>query len=417
MKNVGKKKSKFYAMKGGAPLPLEYDGESLTEGNRFTHIAVTQDGVNYNFDIPAIEGGFISGVKAKPGVRFERFCDLFSYYQQNSPISCANQTFKSKVARFRIAPSLVEILGISLIIHKIISNNGTIDITNLLTNAFVGLLLQVNSGESICVNQSGDLVTNPNLKSSLLTSIKNFYPGMKDLEEIEPPRITKFDKIDIVNILTYFKQALCFYRYNVIFYNGHIKSLTFQEVFDETEALRFLKRASDTAAQTFEINQKEDYFTSNKFLYTEGRLRASEGPEGPKGLLPEEYPQKDPRTYEIIKLSDISPDPNEAINNIKYIAFDMKKLGARAGFRGPEFRQGYTPDVQLLINELMRRFEVNNRIARQNYNPVRYEQDPMGRKEGTYQILGGRGIKRTNKNRRTRRMKKTRKMRRTTRRY
>lgn len=98
----------------------------------------------------------------------------------------------------------------------------------------------------------------------------------------------------------------------------------------------------------------------------------------------------------------------------------MKKLGARVGFSGPEFRQGYTPDVQLQIKELMRRFEVNNRIARQNYNPVRYEQDPRGRKEGTYQILGGRGrtgIKRTNKNRRTKKTKKTRKMRRTTRRY
>ena len=110
-KNLGRKKSRSYAMKGGAAGPYVYEGVPLTLDNPLTHFAVnSNDDGSYNFNIPEKKtGGFFS--KTTPAVNFTSFCELYQYYQANSPISCIQQQFLGKDGTTRYkAPSFVDIL-------------------------------------------------------------------------------------------------------------------------------------------------------------------------------------------------------------------------------------------------------------------------------------------------------------------
>ena len=65
-KNLGRKKSRSYAMKGGAGLYV-YEGVRLALDNPYTHFAVnSNDDGSYNFNIPEKTTGSFFSKKTTP---------------------------------------------------------------------------------------------------------------------------------------------------------------------------------------------------------------------------------------------------------------------------------------------------------------------------------------------------------------
>lgn len=258
--NLGRKKSRSYRMKGGAPTPYNYkdglvDTVILHMNNPYTYFAVNDNGNGtYDFNIPGVPN-------------FTSFCQLYAYYKQNSPKSCVHQGYQVKgTDNFRPAPSFIDILGLVLLLMG--TNEGaikTIPLENdkFLKFAFIGLLSVVNR-ESVCVKQAGDLVVSSFLKEQMVKALGKFVPSAT-VAEIDILPIGSLTKIQIDRLLGLFKQALFFYRYNTL---PSIKYLTFQSMMSSIdEAKRAFGPSGSTDILKFDDDRNEPYFIHNSMLY------------------------------------------------------------------------------------------------------------------------------------------------------
>ena len=260
--NLGRKKSRSYRMKGGAPTPYNYnDGPVNTVilhmNNPYTYFAVNDNGNGtYDFNIPGVPN-------------FTSFCQLYAYYKQNSPKSCVHQRYQVKdIETFRPAPSFIDILGLVLLLMG--TKEGaikTIPLENdkFLKFAFVGLLSVVNR-ESDCVKQAGDLVVSSFLKEQMVKALTGgkFVPSAT-VAEIDILPIGSLTKIQIDRLLGLFKQALFFYRYNTL---PSINYLTFQSMMSSIdEAKRAFGPSGSTDLVKFDDDRNEPYFIHNSMLY------------------------------------------------------------------------------------------------------------------------------------------------------
>jgi len=273
------------SLKGGAQSPYNYEGTELTIDNPFTHIAVNQNDGTYNFNIPEKKTGFFS---KSPAVNFERFCELFQYYQQNNKISCIHQQYRAASGKMFMAPSFVDILAISLILVNVRNSYGgtlvTID-NDLLNAAFTCLLLMVNQPQQfICSDNLGTLLINNKLTNDLFVKkIQKIHPTF-DTRYITTLPIGTISEMDINSVLKIFKQAIFYYRYGVV----PLQPITFDNTSTPDKAIIQLAM-DDAAREVFKTNSSNSESWASKIsLYTEGPLKLAlaiqEGQAGQTGV-------------------------------------------------------------------------------------------------------------------------------------
>ena len=254
-KNLGRKKSRSYAMKGGAG-PYVYEGVRLALDNPYTHFAVnSNDDGSYNFNIPKIKN-------------FTSFCELYQYYQQYSPISCVHQEFTGKDGNRYKAPSFVDILGIALVLRKIQTSDRTRILSvndKVLTEAFKMLSVIASGGQPLCWEEVGTLHINSYLQKKILEELQTRLPSL-DYQDVNFMSIESLSKLDIDAVLRLFKQAIFYYRYGVI--NSDASNLlTFERMLTPKDA-KTLLTLDPAAIQTFDNNSKQENWFSKISLYT-----------------------------------------------------------------------------------------------------------------------------------------------------
>ena len=278
-KSLGRKKSRPYAMKGGAG-PYVYEGESLILGNPFTHFAVnSNDDGTFNFNIPEKKtGGFFS--KTTPAVTFTSFCELYGYYKENSPISCVYQRFETKIGDALKAPSFVDILGFILLLMGTEPNTGgpAGGAMNLHDDTFfksvcLSLLLAVNQEGPICQDQIGQLLMNHKLKELISRQIQKSMTTFT-IHKMTTLPITSLVKPQIDRLLELFKKALFFYRYNTL---PSVTYLTFKTMSTTAEAFRAFGPGGTLDSVKFKEDKDKAYFRNNQMLYREDTLLAALG--------------------------------------------------------------------------------------------------------------------------------------------
>ena len=275
-KNLGRKKSRSYAMKGGAG-PYEYEGVQLTLDNPSTHFAVnSNDDGSYNFNIPEKKtGGFFS--KTTPAVNFTSFCELYQYYVANSPISCVHQRFETRTGDALKAPSFVDILGFILLLMGTEPNTGgpAGGAMNLHDDKFfkslcLSLLLAVKQGP-IYQDQVGQLLMNHKLKELISRQIQNLLPSFT-IHEMTTLPINRLDKFQIDRLLALFKKVLFFYRYNTL---PSATYLTFKTMSTTAEAFKAFGPGGTLDSEKFKEDKDKAYFRNNQMLYREDTLLAA----------------------------------------------------------------------------------------------------------------------------------------------
>lgn len=382
-KNLVKKKSKSYAMKGGAG-PYLYEGVSLTIDNPLTHIAVNEVDGTYNFNIL--------------DKRFSSFCELYQYYQENSPISCVHQQFQGnsggdKMFKMFKAPSFVDILGISLILRNIQNvHDGLVKVDGeLMTVAFNNLRVIVNFGlgQPLCVEQLGTPDINKLLKNKILDKIQEDYPSF-EMDNIAPIPINSLDKFNIDAVLRFFKQAIFYYRYGVMNLDAN-RLLTFESM-STPEKSKIILGVGNPAVDQFKINEELGNWFSKTGLYTDTPLKLALAiKEGAAASGP--APEKAQTFLEPPK----SPF-EEAVANLRPVADKMIELGAVRSDDGLIFLPEDTAEKKMLREK----FVILRNIAI-DLKPVEIHR-PLGGRRGRTGVK----VKRTNKNRRMRRTRRTR---------
>lgn len=277
-KNLGRKKSRSYAMKGGAG-PYAYEGVPLTLDNPLTHFAVnSNDDGTYNFNIPAKSTGSFFSKKTTPAVNFTSFCELYQYYLANSPISCVHQRFETKSEVLK-APSFVDILGLILLLMGTEPNTGGPGgAMNLQDDKFfkticLSLLVAVNKGGPICQDQAGTLLMSYKLKELISTQIQKLLPSSFTIHDMTTLPITSLDKFQIDRLLGLFKKVLFFYRYNTL---PSATYLTF-EIMSTTadQASRAFGPGATLDSEKFKQDKDQSYFRNNERLYRDGALSSA----------------------------------------------------------------------------------------------------------------------------------------------
>ena len=272
-KNLGRKKSRSYAMKGGAG-PYDYEGIPLILENPFTHFAVnSNDDGSYNFNIPEKTTGSFFSKTTTPAVNFTSFCELYQYYLANSPISCVHQRFETKTGDALKAPSFVDILGFILLLMGTERNAaGTMNLNDdkFFKPICLLLLLAVNKGGPICQDQLGQLLMNQKLKEGILTQIQQKFVPSFPIDQMTTLPITRLDKFQIDKLLGLFKKVLFFYRYNTL---PSATYLTF-DVMSRTpeEAYRAFGASSTPDSEKFKEDKDKPYIRNNQRLYREDTL-------------------------------------------------------------------------------------------------------------------------------------------------
>lgn len=280
-KNLGRKKSRSYAMKGGAG-PYVYEGVQLTLENPLTHFAVnSNDDGTYNFNIPEKTTGSFFSKKTTPAVNFTSFCKLYKYYKENSPISCVHQWFESKDGKTYKAPSFVDILGIILLLMGAEKNGGTAinsDNDAFLKITLLSSMLTLNKGPICEEDQMGELLMSLPLQQAVLTQIqKKFLPTFQ-IHEMTTLPITSLDKFQIDRLLGLFKKALFFYRYTTLPTAGY---LTFERMSTTDKAFGAFGGQQTLDSKKFNEEKSNSHFMNNSKMYREDALQSALEGVGP----------------------------------------------------------------------------------------------------------------------------------------
>ena len=267
-KNLGRKKSRSYAMKGGAG-PYVYE-VPLTLDNPYTHIAVNQtDDGKYNFNIPEKKTGSFFSKKTTPAVNFTSFCELYQYYKKESPISCVQQRYEKKDGGYLKAPSFVDILGLVLLLMGTAGNGVVINLSDseFLKNV-CNLTLLILNKEPICQDQAGQLLISSTLKTYIARKITEKFGA----HEMVVLPIISLEKSQIDRLLGLFKKVLFFYKYNTL---PSATYLTF-DVMSRTpeEAYRAFGASTTLDSEKFK-NDKSSQFRNNSKLYSEAVLQSA----------------------------------------------------------------------------------------------------------------------------------------------
>jgi hypothetical protein len=216
-------------LKGGAPNAYNYEGVDLIVGNPLIQIAVTQDDKIYSFNVPG-------------AASFNNYCDIVRYYQANVPLACVNPTFVNSDGNTKKVPSLVQILGLALLLQNEKVRLQSMLITTPLTDkqmltCMLALFSIVNSSDSLfTASQSGCIVSQP---------FKN--KAANALETYDFFKVSGLSKYDVDSILKYFKLAMFYFKFNAS-PNQYLDVLTFNEILSDDDPKSMTKYFLDPTA-------------------------------------------------------------------------------------------------------------------------------------------------------------------------
>jgi hypothetical protein len=203
-------------MKGGAGKPYTCEGVPLIVGNPLIQIAVTQeDDGTYSFNVPGT---------TEP---FKNYCELFQYYQANVPLACVKPLFINSAKTQLVVPSLVQILGLALILLNINANtvfrHSTIKLGTI-GRCITALYGTVN--EPLFTATSDGCVVSESFKVKLTAAFTK--------EEVQVPpfsfyKVNNLSDQEVETILKYFKMAMFYYKFNAIPDNNP-SGLTFAKI-------------------------------------------------------------------------------------------------------------------------------------------------------------------------------------------
>lgn len=210
----GRRSRSRRSLKGGAPNAYNYEGVDLIVGNPLIQIAVTQDDKIYSFNVPG-------------AASFNNYCDIVRYYQANVPLAYVNPTFVNSDENTKKVPSLVQILGLALLLHNEKVRLQSMLITTPFTDkqmltCMLALFSIVNSSDSLfTASQSGCIVSQP---------FKN--KAANALETYDFFKVSGLSKYDVDSILKYFKLAMFYFKFNAS-PNQYLDVLTFNEILSD----------------------------------------------------------------------------------------------------------------------------------------------------------------------------------------
>ena len=219
----GRRSRSRRSLKGGAPQAYKYEDVDLSVGNTLIQIAVTQDtqedNETYSFNVPGV-------------APFNNYCDIVRYYQANVHLACVNPTLINSDGTHKMMPSLVQILGLALLLHNAKVRLQSRLITTPFTDkqmltCMLALFFIVNSSDSLfTASQSGCIVSQPFKTKAANT-----------LNEYEFFKVSGLSKYDVDSILKYFKLAMFYFKFNAL-PNQHLDMLTFNAIlFDDPKSM------------------------------------------------------------------------------------------------------------------------------------------------------------------------------------
>lgn len=210
----GRRSRSRRSLKGGAG-PYTYEDVSLSVGNSLIQIAVTkEDNGTYSFNVPGT---------TEP---FKNYCKLFQYYQENVPLACVKPSFTNSAEKQVAMPSLVQILGLALILLNI---NATTVFRYSIKLATIGRCITALYGtvnEPLFTATSDGCVVSESFKERLTAAFKK--------EEVQVPpfsfyNVNNLSDQEVETILRYFKMAMFYYKFNVL-PEQHLDQLSFNEI-------------------------------------------------------------------------------------------------------------------------------------------------------------------------------------------
>ena len=246
----GRRSRSRRSLKGGAPQAYKYEDVDLIVGNSLIQIAVTEDNETYSFNVPG-------------AASFNNYCDIVRYYQEKVPLACVNPTLINSDGTHKMVPSLVQILGLALLLHKEKVRLQSRLITTPFTEkqmltCMLALFVIVNSSDSLfTASQSGCIVSQPFKTKAANT-----------LGEYEFFKVSSLSKDDVDSILKYFKLAMFYFKFNTL-PNQHLDVLTFNAIlFDDPKSMTiyFLDPTAFNKAigsDTFKLYKKVFYTQEN----------------------------------------------------------------------------------------------------------------------------------------------------------
>lgn len=253
----GRRSRSRRSLKGGAGKPYTYEGVSLAVGNPLIQIAVTQDDGTYSFNMPA--GGV-----------FQNYCQLAQYYNQNVPPACVNPSFVNSSGKNMMVPSLVQILGLALLLHN---EKVRIQLIKTLTEPQIktcmdALILMVNSGRSLFTATAGGCIVSEDFKNISKNVLENY----------EFYKVSGLSVFDVDSILKYFKLAIFYFKFNAL-PDQYLDLLTFNAILmDDPKSMGKFIVDNTKFKETIVIPSFQLY---KKMFYTQENLSAPSAAPAP----------------------------------------------------------------------------------------------------------------------------------------
>lgn len=267
----GRRSRSRRSLKGGAQA-YKYEGVNLSVGNPFIQIAVTQeDNRTYSFNVPG-------------AASFKSYCDIVRYYQANVPLACVNPTFINSGGKHMKVPSLVQILGLALLLqnekvrlessqlslHPIENVKPCIDALNVVAND--------SSSRSLFDETSGRCI----VSNSFTTIAKYTTEGKTKVDALRNYafyKVSELSEDDVKSILKYFKIAMFCYKFFPTYPTQNLDTLQFEDFFktspQDPQTTKFMKTFVVNATAFDQAVDTDSYKSFKVSFYTPANLSAS----------------------------------------------------------------------------------------------------------------------------------------------
>ena len=267
----GRRSRSRRSLKGGAPQAYKYEGVDLSVGNPLIQIAVTkEDDRTYSFNVPG-------------ETPFNNYCDIAMYYQANVPLACVNPSFVSSSGTTMFVPSLVQILGLALLLYnekvRLEQAQLTLNLTENVKPCIDALNAVANNPKRLLVDAaSGSCMVSTTFTSIAKHTLQDKITKVDALRNYAFYKVSKLSDDDVKEILKYFKIAMFYYKFNSL-PTQHLDTLTFAKFFSTspdapttTNSMRTFVVDTDT----FDKNVGFPSYTSYKVVfYTPANLASA----------------------------------------------------------------------------------------------------------------------------------------------
>jgi hypothetical protein len=270
----GRRSRSRRSLKGGVPKAYNYEGDDLIVGNPLIQIAVTkEDDGTYSFNVPG-------------ETPFNNYCEIVKYYESKSSLACVKPSFVSSSGSPIVVPSLVQILGLALLLYnekvRLEQAQLTLNLTENVKPCMDALTAVANNPKRSLV----DAASGNCMVADGFTTVAKYTQKDRDnvVTKVDALRnyafymVSKLIEDDVKEILKYFKIAMFYYKFNSL-PTQHLDTLTFADFFstspdapNTTNSMRTF--VVDT--ETFNKNVAADSYKKYKVVfYTPANLASA----------------------------------------------------------------------------------------------------------------------------------------------